>query len=288
MESLTSYDIQIVKLSDVTKVDVNYISNETCAKARQQFINKFGPVEMMVLSPSLELLLHPEIYDFLVASGVEETEAIVLRTSEFANRHIRNLFGLIPCTFTGKVKWLVENQIYYKEGGEGYQLRIDETEADKDKSLKKYLGGFIEHCHTDVQKLLDIYHSESGEALLISMDKGESSLNKAYKICNSNGTDDKISQSLKDHACITVLGGNTKDLKLPVEEKNWIARLFAGVTKEVTEQLSLPEVPVAFNLRPNTDRKGKLESYSLTYKTPECNFTGIIQPNKKETQDEVE
>ena len=287
MNGLTSYDIREVNLSDVIKVDVNYSTNETCAEARQKFISQFGPVEAMVLTSSYELLLHPENYDALVASGVEKAVAVVLNTPEYANRHIRNLFGVIPGTFAGKAEWLVENQPYYKEGGYGYSLRMEETVEDEDKSLKKYLGSFIGYSHASVQKLFDIYHSKTGAALLSQMDAGDCSLNRAYKICHSAKPEEKALKSLKDHSCVTVLGGNTKGLKLSDEEKGRLATMFAGVTKEVSEQLSLPVVPAAFNLRPNTDRKGKLESYSMTYKSPAFNFTGIIQQNEKEVQNET-
>jgi hypothetical protein len=239
---------------------------------------------MMVLSPSLELLLHPENYDSLVASGVENAEAIVLATPEYANRHIMNLFGKIPGTFAGKAAWLVENQRYYKEGGDGYTLRMEDTKADADKSLKYYLGAFIDLSHTSVQKLLDVHSSNCGAALLNYMDEGKCSLDKAYKICHSAEPEDKALKALKDHSSVTVLGGNTKGLKISDEEKGRLALMFADVTKEVSEQLSLPVVPATFNLRPNNDRKGKLESYSLTYKSPTLNFTGIIQPMGKEVQ----
>ena len=280
---IVSFDIYEVELRDV-KVGETYAKNENCAKAREKFINQFGPVEMMLLSPSLELLLHPEIYHSLIDGGVEKAEAIVLKTPEYANQHIRNLFGVIPNTYTGKAQWTVEHQTYYKEGGPGYTLRMEETAEDEDKSLKKYLGSFIGYSHASVQKLLDIYHSKTGAALLSEMDEGECSLNRAYKICHSAKPGDKELEALKDHSCVTVLGGNTKGLKISDEEKSRLATMFAGVTKEVFEQLSLPVVPAAFNLRPNTDRKGKLESYSLTYKSPALNFTGIIQPKEKEGQ----
>ena len=281
---MNNFDIREVNLSDVKKVDENYLSNETCAKARELFINEFGPVEMMVLTPSFELLLHPEIYDALVASGVEKTEAVIVTTPEDANQHVRNLFGNVPSSATGKAAWLESSQPYYKKGGAGYFLRMDDTKGDDDKSLKAYLGSFIGLSHASVQKLLDISRSDCGAALLHNIDEGKCSIDRAYKICKSDTTDEKVVESLKDHACVNVLGGNTKEYRLPDEEKSRIAQLFAGVTKEVSTQLSLPEIPAAFNLRPNLDRKGKLESYSFTYKAPEGNFTGIYQPKEKEVK----
>ena len=295
MEGLTSYNIKVVKLSDVTKVDVNYLSNDTCAKARELFINEFGSVEMMVLSPSLELLLHPENYDALLASEVEEAEAIVLTTPEFANQHIRNLFGVIPATFTGKAEWALEHQAYYKEGGPGYSLRMEETVEDEDKSLKKYLGAFIGLSHTSVQKLLDIRNSGCGAALLTDIDEGKCSLDRAYKICKTgvDDTDDTDDFTLDGepepepvvkpkNRSVAVMGGNTPGHNLETGQKVTVMMKFAEMAQELAEMLNETSVESTCSIRAHKDRKGRLESYSCTHETGDGILTCIFKPNGKE------
>ena len=298
MTGLSNYQIREISLADVTKVDVNYSTNETCAKARELFINQFGPVEMMVLSPSLELLLHPENYDALVASGVEKAEAIVLKTPEYANQHIRNLFGVIPATFTGKAEWAVEHQAYYKEGGPGYSLRMEETVEDEDKSLKKYLGAFIGLSHTSVQKLLDIRNSGCGAALLTNIDEGKCSLDRAYKICktgvdDTDDTDDSDDFTLDGepepepvvkpkNRSVAVLGGNTPGHNLEKSAEVTVIMKFAEMAQELAEKLSETSADSACSIKAHKDRKGRLESYSCTHETGDGILTCIFKPNGKE------
>ena len=184
----------------------------------------------------------------------------------------------------------MEHQSYYKEGDDGYSLRMEETVDDEDKSLKKYLGAFIGLSHTSVQKLLDIRNSECGAALLTDIDEGRCSLDRAYKICKT-GVDDTEDftadgepepEAKPKNRGVAVMGGNTPGHNLETGQKVTVMMKFAEMAQELAEKLSETSAESACSIKAHKDRKGRLESYSCTHETGDGVLTFIFKPDGKE------